>query len=174
LKRGAHIVNDVSGLTKEPRFADLCAKYNAGYILMHSQGDPKTMQKNPSYVDLIGEIGSFFEEVIQKLKKKGVQTVIIDPGIGFGKLLSHNLELIANLSHFKKLKVPIMVGASRKAMIGQILDGRPASDRLTGTIAVHYHCLMNGADILRVHDVKEAMDSVKVYNSLRGFSNHLE
>lgn len=170
LKIGAHIINDVSGLQKEPRLADLCAQYDATYVLMHSQGDPKTMQKNPSYEDVVKDISSFFKEKIQILESKGVNKIVLDPGIGFGKTLEHNLKLVAQLDSFQKIKFPVLVGASRKSMIGQILDGRPSSERLTGTIAVHYHALMNGAKILRVHDVKEASDSIRIFNAIQSQS----
>ena len=170
LELGVQIVNDVSGLEKEPRFADLCAEYDATCVLMHSQGDPQTMQYNPSYSNVVVEIFEFFERKIEELQSKGVNKIILDPGIGFGKTLRHNLSLIAHLDSFKKIGFPVLVGASRKSMIGQILDGRPADDRLTGTIAVHYHSLVKGADILRVHDVKEASDSIRIFNAIQSQS----
>jgi dihydropteroate synthase len=163
---GAHIVNDVSGLEKEPRFAKLCAEYVATYVLMHAQGTPKTMQVNPTYQDVISDLDQFFEEKIQILKQAGVNDIVLDPGIGFGKRLDHNLKILAHLDTFTKKAFPILVGASRKSMIGQILDGRPTEDRLTGTIAVHYHALIQGARILRVHDVKEANDSIRIFNAI--------
>jgi dihydropteroate synthase len=167
LKAGVHIINDVSGLRSEPRFADLCASFNAGYVLMHSIGNPKTMQVNPEYEDVIAEIGTFFEKKIQILKSAGVQSVIVDPGIGFGKTLQHNLEIIEGLQKFSNFNCPILVGASRKSMIGQLLDGRPADGRLAGTLAVHYHCLMMGTSILRVHDIQEACDTIRIFHVLR-------
>lgn len=166
LELGAHIINDVSGLRKEPRFAELCSKHRAGYVLMHSQGDPKTMQKNPDYEDVMDEIFGFFKEKIEQLVNAGVSSIMIDPGIGFGKTLRHNLKIIKELKKFVTLNYTVLVGASRKSMLGQLLDGRTADERLAGTLAVHYHCLMNGAKILRVHDVKEAVDSVKIYTTL--------
>ncbi|MEX0823336.1 MAG: dihydropteroate synthase [Balneolaceae bacterium] len=166
LKLGVHFLNDVSGLQKVPEFAGLCAKYNAGYILMHSQGDPKTMQKNPSYNDVISEIYLFFEKKLKELNEAGVSSLILDPGIGFGKTLDHNIQIIAGLQKFSKLRHPILIGASRKSMIGKILNNRPVEGRLAGTIALHYHALMNGAGILRVHDVREAADSIRVFNSI--------
>jgi dihydropteroate synthase len=166
LKAGVHIVNDVSGLQKEPRLASLAATFEAGYVLMHSQGDPKTMQINPLYEDVIGDISSFFEEGIQKLKDAGVTSIILDPGIGFGKSLQHNCTIVADLKKFTNFGYPVLMGASRKSMIGQILNKRPVEGRLAGTIAVHYHSLVQGASILRVHDVQEASDSIQVYNSL--------
>lgn len=166
LDTGAHIINDVSGLDREPRFVDLCAKSGAAYICMHSQGNPKTMQKNPDYENVIEDIYELFTRKLDVLKKGGVSTVIIDPGIGFGKSLQHNLELIAGLDRFLELNCPVMVGASRKSMIGAILNERPVDDRLIGTISVHYHCLIKGAKILRVHDVKEASDSIRIFQAI--------
>lgn len=166
LKLGTHFINDVSGLQKEPRFLELCVQYNAGYIMMHSQDDPKTMQEDPTYENVVSDIKQFLRTRIDKAKEKGLKHIIIDPGIGFGKTLEHNLKLIANLQEFQDLECPILVGASRKSMIGQILNDRPVDDRLTGTVAVHYHAMMNGANIIRVHDVKEAHDSVQVFNAI--------
>lgn len=170
LDLGVQIVNDVSGLEKEPRFADLCAEFKAVYVLMHSKGDPKTMQNDPQYGDVISEIGEFFSSKINELQSKKVEDIILDPGIGFGKTLEHNLKIIAGLDKFKKIGFPVLVGASRKSMIGHILDGIPADERLTGTIAVHYHALINGANILRVHDVKEASDSIRIFNAIQSQS----
>jgi len=168
LKAGAHIINDVSGLRKEPRFAQLCAEYQAGYVLMHSQGDPKTMQENPVYSDVVEDIDQFFSEGIERLNKAGVPTIMIDPGIGFGKTLEHNLTIIRNLKKLVRPGYPLLMGASRKSMIGKLLDGRPSDGRLAGTIALHYHSLLLGANILRVHDVREAMDSIKIFQNLSG------
>jgi dihydropteroate synthase len=168
LELGVHIVNDVSGLRKEPGFADLCAQFNAAFVLMHSQGDPKTMQKNPYYTDVIQEIDDFFREKLEQLWQSGVKNVIVDPGIGFGKTLEHNLNIIRKLDTFTGYGSPLLVGASRKSMIGQILDDRLTDGRLAGTIAVHYECLIKGARILRVHDVKEAVDSIKIFQAIHG------
>lgn len=168
LKSGVHIVNDVSGLRKEPAFAELCAEYKAGYICMHSQGDPKTMQENPQYEDVIDEIKRFLKVRLVRLKQAGVESVIIDPGFGFGKTLEHNLEIVRRMDEFSELETPVLAGASRKSMIGMILDGRPSDKRLSGTLAVHYHCLMNGASILRVHDVREAVDTIQIFNAISG------
>jgi len=167
LNLGAKIVNDVSGLEKEPRFAELCAEFDATYVLMHSQGDPKTMQNNPAYGDVVTEIEAFFDSKIEKLTETGVRDIVLDPGIGFGKNLEHNLKLISHLDTFTKKPFPVLIGASRKSMIGHILDGRPPEERITGTIAVHYHALMKGAKILRVHDVKEASDSIRIFEAIQ-------
>lgn len=168
LDAGAHIVNDVSGLRKEPRFPSLCSEYRAGYVLMHSRANPKTMQQNPAYKgdDVIGELMEFFEEGIRTLESDGNDAIIIDPGIGFGKTLAHNCTIVAELQKFSKFGYPVLMGASRKSMIGGLLNDRPVDGRLAGTLAVHYHSLMNGANILRVHDVQEAADSIRVFTAL--------
>lgn len=166
LELGTHFINDISGLQREPRLAHLCAKYNAGYILMHSQGNPKTMQDNPSYNEVVADIRAFFEEKLAIAEKAGVESVVLDPGIGFGKTLKQNIALLNNLESFHSLGYPVMAGASRKSMIGAILNNRPVADRLTGTIAAHYHAMLKGANIIRVHDVKEANDSILVYNAM--------
>lgn len=167
LEAGAKIVNDVSGLQREPGLVDLCAKYDAAYVLMHTQGDPKTMQENPEYNDVVEDVITFFEQQLAEVKKRGAHKIILDPGIGFGKTTEHNLKLIAHLDKFRKFDLPILIGASRKSMIGKILNGRPTDDRLTGTVAIHYHALTKGANILRVHDVKEASDSIRIFNAVQ-------
>lgn len=169
LERGVHIINDISGLKQEPRFAELCKRYNAGYILMHSQGNPKTMQKNPEYEDVVADIIAFFRRQISQAEEAGLlrQQIVLDPGIGFGKTQQHNLTILKRLQEFVDLGYPLLIGASRKSMIGNILEGRSVEDRVTGTVAVHFFAMMQGAKIIRVHDVKEANDSVLVYNALK-------
>lgn len=168
LKLGAHLVNDISGLQKEPRFAELCVRFSAGYILMHSQGNPKTMQEDPHYEDVISDISSFFRQQISRAKDAGLENIILDPGIGFGKTQQHNITILKRLREFIDLGYPLLIGASRKSMIGRILKDRDVDDRVTGTVAIHYHAMMQGAKIIRVHDVKEANDSILVYNELTG------
>lgn len=167
LNAGAHYVNDVSGLRKEPRFAELCASFDAGLILMHSVGDPKTMQQNPQYDNVLSEVRDFLIEKAQIAHDAGVSSVIIDPGIGFGKTLEHNLSILKGTSEFVKTGYPVLIGASRKSMFAQLLDGRGTDGRLAGTISAHFYTLMQGASVIRVHDVLEAVDSVKVFLSLR-------
>jgi len=169
LKLGTHFVNDISGLKKEPRFVELCQQYRAGLVMMHSQGNPKTMQQDPTYDDVVDEVYRFFEETLHSAESKGLDCIAIDPGIGFGKTLEHNLKLLAHLEDFKKLGYPILVGASRKSMISDILQGRSVENRVTGTVAVHYDAMMHGANIIRVHDVKEAHDSLCVYKAISKF-----
>lgn len=166
LQAGAHILNDVSGLRAEPRFIGLCAKHQRPLVLMHSIGDPKTMQQDPRYDDVVEEVAVFLETRAAAAEAAGVPQVIVDPGIGFGKTLAHNLALLRHLERLTKGPRPVLVGASRKSMIGAILGGRAVDGRLAGTIAVHAHALMKGAKILRVHDVREANDSILVHRSL--------
>lgn len=175
LEAGVHIVNDVSGLRKEPRLSSLCAETGAAYVLMHSRANPKTMQQNPEYKEdgVTGELIQFFEEGIHTLERDGNNAIIIDPGIGFGKTLAHNCTIVAELQKFSKFGYPVLMGASRKSMIGGLLNGRPVDGRLAGTLAVHYHSLMNGANILRVHDVQEAADSIRVFTALINSQNRI-
>jgi len=167
LKAGASIINDVSGLQKEPKMAELAAQFGASYVIMHSKGEPKEMQSAPEYKNVVDEVYSFLEEKVLFARSKGVKNIVIDPGIGFGKTLDHNLKLLAKLDKFTKIGVPVLVGASRKSMIGKILDDRPVEDRLIGTVSVHYDCLTKGAKILRVHDVKEASDSLRIFQAIQ-------
>ena len=169
LEAGVHIVNDVSGLQKEPRLAGLCAEYGAGYILMHSQGDPKIMQQDPSYDNIIEDISHFFRQQVEVAHQQGLKDdqIVLDPGIGFGKTLQHNLTILGNLGRFKDLGYPLLVGASRKTLLGQILGDRPVDERLIGSVAVHYQAIHDGAKIIRVHDVKELNDAILVYKAIR-------
>ncbi len=167
LQVGANIINDVSGLQKDERLGEIAAEFEASYVIMHSQGEPKTMQENPSYNDVVGEVSAFFERQIDLAKRIGVQNIILDPGIGFGKTLEQNLKLLAHLDKFTKFGFPLLVGASRKSMIGKILNEPAPENRITGTVAVHYDALTKGARILRVHDVKQASDSIRIFNAIK-------
>lgn len=170
LERGAHIINDISGLQKEPRLADLCAEFDVPLVIMHSKGDPKTMQKDPVYNDVLAEVSSFFSKKIEMSKSRGANKIILDPGIGFGKKLEHNLELLANLDTFRKFGYPLLVGASRKSMISFLLGKRTMDERLPATLAIHYDSLIRGAKIIRVHDVKEAADTVAIFNAIKKYT----
>ena len=150
---GAGMINDISGL-RNKEIVKIAAKYDAPVIIMHMKGTPRNMQKNPEYKDVIGEIFSFFKKRIEYAENNGVDKIIIDPGIGFGKKLEHNLEIIKRLKEFKSLGKPLLIGPSRKSFIGQILN-LPVEERLDGTLASVALCINNGADIIRVHDVKE-------------------
>lgn len=167
LKAGASIINDISGLRYDSKIAGLCAEYNAGLILMHMKGSPDVMQKFPRYKDIVNEVRVYLKEAALLAKEAGVkaENIVIDPGIGFGKNLSHNISLIKNLKVLKKLGFPILVGLSRKYFLG-IITGLDVGDRLIPTIAANSIAIMNGADIIRVHDVKENILSAKIVDAL--------
>ena len=167
LDAGALIINDVSGLQKSPAMAGLAASFNAAFILMHAQGSPQDMQDNPSYTHAVTDIVDFLVQQSVLLQREGVEHIIVDPGIGFGKSLDHNLQIIAGLDKVVEIGFPVLLGASRKSMFGQLLDDRGVEGRLAGTLAAHYHGLMQGVRILRVHDVQEASDSVRVFGALQ-------
>ncbi|MEX0778865.1 MAG: dihydropteroate synthase [Balneolales bacterium] len=171
LDHGVHIVNDVSGLQKEPGLAKLCAEYDATLVIMHSQGNPKTMQKSPFYKDVVQEVNAFFAKQAAQAQQDGCKKIVLDPGIGFGKKLHHNITLLANLDKFHVHGLPLMIGASRKASIGQILNDRAVEGRLAGTLAVHYDAMIKGCKIIRVHDVKEAFDTILIYNAIHSLNN---
>lgn len=167
LKAGAHMINDITGL-RSKKMAKVVAKYKCPIVLMHMLGSPRTMQENPEYKDVCGEIISFLRKRMEFAKKHGIQEnkIIIDPGIGFGKTLAHNLELLRNLSEFKSLGRPILLGTSRKSFIGKLLN-LPANERLEGTLASISIAIQNGADIVRVHDVKESKRAARVADAFR-------
>lgn len=160
---GAVIVNDVTGLCGDPQMAGVVAKTCAGLVLMHMQGVPQTMQRTPRYSDVVEEVSMFFAERLQFAMSLGIarNRIVLDPGIGFGKLLVHNLDLLAQLRTFSKFDRPLLVGISRKAFIGRIAD-RPVEDRLWGTAAAVALAVEHGAQIIRVHDVRPMRDVVRV------------
>jgi len=166
LKEGVHLINDITGLN-DPKMAKLAAEYNVPVVIMHMKGTPKIMQENPVYGDVVAEVKTFLKERVALAHNAGVVDVIVDPGIGFGKTLKHNLEIIKRLGEFTDLGCPLLVGPSRKSFIGQ-LTGFPANDRIEGTLAVVAVAIMNGADIVRVHDVKECKRVVQVVDAIRG------
>ena len=163
LDAGAVLVNDVTALRGDPAMADVVARAGAGVVLMHMQGMPLTMQHAPHYDDVVGEVSSFFEERIRFALSHGIarRQIILDPGIGFGKLLEHNLALLAQLFQFHQFECPLLVGVSQKGFLGQILD-RPVKERQWGTAAAIAMAVDRGAEILRVHDVKAMKDVVQV------------
>lgn len=163
LEAGAVIVNDVSALRADPAMAELVATTGAGVVLMHMQGIPKTMQIAPAYDNVVGEIAEFFRERIRFCRERGIgeDQIVLDPGIGFGKLLLHNLTLLGQLETFVQFGRPILVGVSMKAFIGQVL-GRPVEERSWGTAAAVALAVSNGARILRVHDVAAMKEVVTV------------
>jgi len=156
LDAGAAIVNDVTALRVAPEIAGLCAERGAGLILMHMQGDPRTMQADPRYGDVVEDVKAFLAERLEAAVAAGVEEerIWLDPGIGFGKTLEHNLELLRRLGELRSLGRPLVVGTSRKSFIGKI-DGSGVGDRLGGTIASSVLAAVEGADVLRVHDVAE-------------------
>lgn len=168
LKAGASIVNDVSGLKYDPDMAPIVAKYNAGLIVMHAKGTPQDMQINPVYKNLIKEIVESLKESLGMAKRAGVskEKIVIDPGVGFGKTVEHNLEILSRLDEFKALSQPICVGTSRKSFIGKVLGLPNVENRLSGTIATCVIAIMKGANILRVHDVKEVVEAARITDSI--------
>jgi dihydropteroate synthase len=172
---GAEIVNDISALRFDPSIADEAAKAKAGLVLMHSRGTPKTMQQVPPVDDIMSEVIGGLRKSVAEALGRGVaqESIAIDPGIGFGKTLAQNVELIAKLDQLviAFAEFPIMIGTSRKSFIGKLLDNAPADERLHGTIASVVASVMNGAHIVRVHDVKAAVETIKVADAVRLAAN---
>ena len=166
IKNGADMINDISAGEKDKKMFDTIAELNVPYIMMHMKGNSLTMQKNPNYDDIIKEISEFFEKKIKTLNSLGFNKIIIDPGFGFGKTLEHNYEILKNLSEFKKINLPILVGVSRKSMIYNLLN-ITADQALNGTSIINTIALNNGANLLRVHDVKEATECIKITDQLK-------
>jgi len=167
LDAGAEMVNDVTALRHEPSLAGLCAERGCGVVVMHMQGTPRTMQENPTYEDVVDDVKAFLAERIEFATSEGIseERIWVDPGIGFGKTVGHNLELLDRLGELRELGRPVVVGTSRKRFIGT-LTGREVDDRLGGTIATHVLALKAGADVLRVHDVAEAREAVLVTEAI--------
>jgi len=169
LAAGASIVNDITGLHADASLARVAADFSAPIVAMHIKGTPRTMQEHPSYADLIGEITDYLRQSIAIAQANGVpaEQVIVDPGIGFGKSVGHNLEIMARLGELRSLGRPILVGTSRKSTIGKV-TGKPAGERVFGTAATVAICVANGASIVRVHDVAEMVDVVKMADAICG------
>ncbi len=167
LQRGFTLINDITGASDEA-IIKLAVKYSARLCIMHMQGTPQTMQKNPNYEDVMVEVSGFFEERIAKCEDLGMQrkNIILDVGIGFGKTLEHNLTLIKNMAHFNVFGCEVLVGASRKSMIDKII-ATPVEERLAGTLALHLKAVENGASIVRCHDVKEHVQALAVADALK-------
>ncbi|WP_423127623.1 dihydropteroate synthase [Gaoshiqia sp. Z1-71] len=163
---GECIVNDISGGNFDEHMFDTIAKLGVPYILMHIQGTPRTMQDNPQYEDIIKDISKYFSDKVRKLTKAGVRDVIIDPGFGFGKSLNDNYDLLNKLDSFKVFQLPLLVGLSRKSMVYKLLETDPENS-LSGTITANTMALLGGADILRVHDVREAVQSVSLFKKIK-------
>lgn len=169
LDAGAEIVNDVTALRGDPEMAALCAERDCGVVLMHMLGSPRTMQDNPRYDDVVAEVKAFLAERLEAAVAAGIpeERIWLDPGIGFGKTLAHNTELLRRLGELRELGRPLVVGASRKSFIGH-LDGSPASERLGGTVASSLLAALNGAEVLRVHDVAEMRQALALATAILG------
>lgn len=166
---GAVIINDVSALTADPRMAEVARECGAGVILMHMQGGPRTMQDSPRYGDVVAEVSKYLTSRISELTGMGldIEQLAVDPGIGFGKTLQHNLDILRQLDKLRSCGRPVVVGLSRKSFLGK-LTGREADQRLIPGIAALSYCIAKGADVVRVHDVRDSVDAVKVVSSIMG------
>jgi len=167
LQAGAKIINDITGLQKFPEMAEVIARFDAGVVLMHMQGTPLTMQRDPNYEDVLNEIREFLSVSIKIAETAEISPdqIAIDPGIGFGKTKKHNLEILRNLEIFLKLKKPVLLGVSRKSFIGDILN-LPPEERLEGSIAATVMGVVKGASIIRTHDVKATRNAVRVAEAI--------
>jgi len=163
---GARIINDISGGDGDNKMFSTVEELNVPYILMHMKGDPRTMQNKPVYDDIVADILKWFGDRIFKLNSAGLKDIIIDPGLGFGKTIDHNFELLRRLGDFSITGLPVLVGISRKSMIWKTLN-ITADEALNGTTVLNSIALLQGADILRVHDVKEAVEAVKLIGKVR-------
>ncbi|MDR0689960.1 MAG: dihydropteroate synthase [Spirochaetaceae bacterium] len=168
LEAGADLINDISALEDDPALGPLCAEWGAPVVLMHKKGVPVDMQNKPFYEDVVGEVRAYLAAAAGRALAAGIppEHIILDPGIGFGKRREDNLAILARLGEIRSLGYPVLVGLSRKTIIGD-LTGRDVSRRLAGTLAANALCLMEGAGIIRVHDVSEAVDLVKVISAIR-------
>ena len=170
IEAGAKIVNDVSSLTKDTSSIEIIKKSNVAIVLMHSLDDPKLMQVNPKYDDVVSEVFSYLKERVDYCIQNGISQdrIIVDPGIGFGKTVIHNLKLLKNISVFHSLGCPVMLGTSRKSFIGKINGDKNVNDRLGGSLATVIYGLKKGVKIFRVHDVIETVQAIKIYQSIEG------
>jgi dihydropteroate synthase len=167
LAAGAAMVNDVSGLRFDPAMAGVAAEAGVPVVVMHIRGTPRNMQQNPVYEALIPEIIDYLRESVWMAEDAGIKHVIVDPGIGFGKTFDNNLEILNRLEEFTKLGRPVLVGPSRKAFLGKILGDAPPGERLEGTAAAVTAAVLNGASIVRVHDVREMAKVVRVADAIK-------
>ena len=160
---GADVINDISGGTFDANMLATVGKLKLPYVLMHTQGTPQTMQQNPQYKNVVTDVFDFFTQQIKAAQQSGIEQLILDVGFGFGKTLEHNYELLAGLEKFEALGFPLLVGVSRKSMINKVIGTKP-ENALNGTTVVNTLALLNGANILRVHDVKEAIQAIQLVN----------
>lgn len=163
---GVAIINDIAAGEMDADMFRTVAELNVPYIMMHMQGTPQNMQQHPHYDNLLKEVFLYFAQKVQQLRDLGMKDIILDPGFGFGKTVEHNYELLAHLEEFRVFELPLLVGVSRKSMIYRLLGGTP-QDALNGTTVLDTICLLKGADILRVHDVREAVETVKIVEAMR-------
>jgi dihydropteroate synthase len=166
VENGADMINDIYGGRFESGMIETVARLKVPYIIMHMKGTPQTMQDNPVYSDVLAEVTYFFEKQITEARSYGINSIIIDPGFGFGKTIDHNYRLLASLDSFHSLGVPVMAGVSRKSMINRVLGTGPR-EALNGTTVLQTLALMNGADIIRTHDVHEAIQTIKLVGILK-------
>ncbi len=164
LQAGATMINDITGLDQD--MADVAAEFKVPAVMMHMRDKPKTMQQDIVYEDIIKEIKTFFTARLKIARQAGVKDIILDPGIGFGKNLEHNLAIISRLEEFADLGCPLLMGPSRKSFIGELLD-LPIKDRLEGSLAAVTACVLNGTDIIRIHDVRQCSRAVRVAQAIR-------
>jgi len=160
---GADIINDISGGTFDANMLATVGKLKLPYVMMHTKGTPQTMQQNPQYKNVVTDVFDFFTQQIKAAQQTGIEQLILDVGFGFGKTLEHNYELLAQLKKFEGFKFPLLAGVSRKSMINKVIGTKP-ENALNGTSVVNTLALLNGANILRVHDVKEAMQAIQLVN----------
>ena len=168
---GAAIINDISAGEMDEQMFPTVARLNVPYIMMHMQGTPQNMQKEPHYENLLKEVFMYFARKVRQLRDLGMKDIILDPGVGFGKTLEHNYELMAHLEEFGIFELPLLVGVSRKSMIYRLFGATP-QEALNGTTVLDTVALMKGADILRVHDVREAVEAVRLIEKLKSVSFH--
>ena len=166
---GVAIINDIAAGEMDANMFHTVAALNVPYIMMHMQGIPQSMQQHPHYDNLLKEVFLYFARKVQQLRDLGVKDIILDPGFGFGKTMEHNYELLSHLEEFRIFELPLLVGVSRKSMIYRLLDITP-QEALNGTTVLDTICLLKGADILRVHDVKEAVETVRIVQAMRNNS----
>jgi dihydropteroate synthase len=169
IRTGAHIVNDVSALTFDPRMAEVCAGCDCGVVVMHMQGSPQTMQDNPHYDNVVAEVAEYLDQRIEALAGQGIdaERIVLDPGIGFGKTASHNLDLLRNVATLRNIGRPVLIGHSRKRFLGKLL-GKPIDERSAGTIGVSIALAQQQADILRVHDIGAVADAIAAWRAIAG------
>lgn len=165
-EHGVQMINDVSGGNQDPEMFKTIGRLRIAYVLMHMLGSPRTMQNNPHYADVVNDISLFFAARIRQLTELGVADIILDPGFGFGKTLDDNYDLLTRLPEFRMFERPLMVGLSRKSMIYNVLKGAPESS-LNGTTVINSLALIKGADILRVHDVRQAHECIQLIDKIK-------